>query len=272
MPTKINLNIPFDEIEAPKKGERWRRRGLKIDHASPWTIAKRVIKKYTNKSFGDAFSEFCEKVPKFMQYTFLEYFQNYEAHGWRGYRGNDYIIDKNNIIRSLKDYNKYKGPYKFVSIDAEYETIYVNRITGAVWKERTDDEKKNKFRLEPWSWMNKNPKNARENWDKTVYIVKGYEMIFKSKKDPLFVRLKAEKEKIRKAMKRATKKQNIKDWDATLKFYSDKMEDKLEKSEMKAIELAKKEQAENLVKIISHGFDPLTSFRTPAKGFSGGGK
>lgn len=91
--------------------------------------------------------------------------------------------------------------------------------------------------------------------------MKGYELVFKSKKDRLYQRLMAEKKKIREAMNRRAQKENIKDWDATLKFYSKQLEKKLERAEMKAIDLAKKEQAENLIKIISHGFDPKTSFR-----------
>jgi hypothetical protein len=275
---KINLNSDFEDIgEKPKKSDRWNRWGhrdnLKIDHATPYVIAKRILKKYTNKSFADAFSEFCEIVPKYKQYIFLEEFQNYES-GHRSYLDrfyNWYMIDEKGIVRCVKEFNKYKGPYKFVSIDAEYETHYVNRITGAVYVVTEEKKKKNPYSLEPWSWMNKNPVNKRENWDMTVYIVKGYELIFKSKKDPLYVRLKAEKQKIRKAMNRAAKKQNIKDWDATLKHYSVEMEKRLEKEEMNELEKRKRaqaiEDAENLQKIISHGFDPKTSFRT----FSGSG-
>lgn len=134
----INTDLDQLLIRVPK-GERWkkynRRGGIKIDHASPWKFAKRVLKKYVNKNFGDAFSFFCSKVPKHMQYVFLDEFQNYENMGWRGTLSNYYIIDKNNIIRCVKDFNKYKGPYKFVSIDAEYENVYTNRINGRIWKE-----------------------------------------------------------------------------------------------------------------------------------------
>lgn len=219
---KINLNKSFDEIEAPKKGGRWKRlqRTQKIDHATP-----------------------C-----------------------RRYLWNYYVIDDNNIIRCTKDLNKYQGPYKFVSMDAEYETVWTNKITGKIWKQPKDSS--NRFVLEPWSWLNPNKLgglNRKENWESTVYIVKGYELIFKSKKDPLYVRLKAEKQKIRKAMNRAAKKQNVKDWDATLKFYTKELESKLERAEMDELQRRKKEEQENLVKIVSHGFDPVTSFRTPRK-------
>lgn len=276
MAKKLDLvNTKLDDllVRVPK-GQRWkrydRRRGIKIDHASPWKFAKRVLKKYVNKNFGDAFSFFCSKVPKHMQYVFLDEFQNYENLGWKGTLYNYYIIDKNNIIRCVKDFNKYKGPYKFVSIDAEYENVYTNRINGRIWKEprskangvRVD---KDKFVMEPWSWIyvkSKNNVNHRDNWDVKVVLVKGYELIFKSKKDPLFVRLKAEKEKIRKAMNREAKKQNVKDWDATLKFYSQQLENKLELAEMKELDRLKLEQRLNEEAIVRHGFDPKTSFRT----------
>lgn len=170
----------------------------KFDH--PWYVSDKadstyfikhlVLKKYLGRSFDDAFSEYCKKVPIYKQSDFLEEFTN------RKWRSNaNYLVDESGNIQFNPDgfiitFQKYKERYRnkpviFTSID--YKTGYINRKT----KEIVDKND---------SFVKFFPSNYKE------IIISGYKREFESKKDPEYIRLKAEKRKQEKLLRKLNKK------------------------------------------------------------------
>ena len=196
----------------------------KVNGEYPWKIAERIIENNIGKSFDKAFSYFCTKVPKYQQRFFLKEFD--EKLGWRGSHYNDYYIDENGLIQTHRDFNKYKGPYTFTSIDATFEKRH--KVTGKKAPE--------------YAWWRKDYKES----DYVTVMVTGWSKTFESKRNPEYKRLVNEKFKA-----------NHKAW--ADKYKRPLLTDDEFRKILKAKEL--KEKEENLIKIISHGFDPLTSFR-----------
>jgi hypothetical protein len=196
----------------------------RVDGEFPWTIAKRIINNNIGKSFDNAFSYYCTKVPKYQQNIFLKEFE--EKRGWRGNHLNDYYIDENGLIQEYDESDPYKGPYEFISIDATFEMRH--KETGRKKPE--------------YHWWDKKYKES----DYVSVMVTGWCKTFESKRDPEYKRLNKEKYK---ANKKAWKE----------KYSRPRLSDEEFRKILRAKEL--KEKEENLVKIISHGFDPLTSFR-----------
>jgi len=146
----------------------------------PSVKAERVIKKYMGKSFDKAFSEYCKKVEIHEQREFLDLFKD------RRWYYADYMIDSQKRIQLNPDrYIKKKKSIYFRSFD--YEEGYYNIVTKEIIKS-------------PRWWEYKNDNHIR-------VIIKGFEKIFESKKDPEYQRLQAEKEKAIKRNERLLKDQ-----------------------------------------------------------------
>lgn len=245
---------------------KWKRYGYtQIGDYTCYTIIDRIIKEFIGKSFNDAFSKYCKIAPKHLR----SYFK-------RDFNGNYpyYYIDDEGCIQYIKEQNQYKGPYIFKSDDILYGKIHkqykINRneyqiATKKVWKEyssafikRTNIQGhwvSEEIRENPNIYYSsfllvhkKRPFHYAKESDFESYIVQGWEKSFKSKKDSEYIRLKTEKAKQRKMSRKQYKKL------AKEKSYSFISETEEQK---------KKEKLENDIKIQKHGFDLVTSFRTP---------
>jgi len=89
----------------------------------PYTILKRILSKFVGKSVNDAFSKYCEIVPKYQQKFFWEEFL---PKRWMTVR--KYYIDENNLIQStIKPKRK---SYEIRSFDIKYGWKHIK--TGEV--------------------------------------------------------------------------------------------------------------------------------------------
>ncbi len=209
-----------------KNRNRWSSRAgsyHKTNGEYPWTIVERIIENNIGKSFDKAFRFYCKQVPSYQQDFFLKEFD--DALGWNGSR-NDYYADENGLIQRHKAKDNYKGPFRFESIDAVWESRH--KITGKKKPEYT--------------WGIKNFKDS----DYESVLIKGWIKYFDSKYDPEYKRLKAEKQK-------------VKNREYYKRYHNPKLSNEEFRKILKAKEL--KERQEDLIKIESHGFDILTSFR-----------
>jgi hypothetical protein len=197
-----------------------------INSISPYTRIERILQNNIGKSFDLVFSYYCKQVPKYQQHLFLEEFTKYNR--WRSRYSYYYTDDEGNIQHWEKQYPK--KPIKFNIIPNVYGYQY-------------ESNGKIKIQLkEPlfWKWGG--------SWRNTAYtqiLLKDNALYFESKNDRTFKRLNAEKIQKHK-----------------LECKREKKTPKLSQQEFRAILNAKKlkDKEENLAKIISHGFDPITSF------------
>lgn len=238
---------------------------------SVYDRAQRIIKAFVNKSANDAFSYFVKQVPKYQQFVFwdtLDY--NYPQR--RYINQNYYYSDENGIIRFHNGRKK-----KIYSIQSkDYKTELRHRITGhkkedfkeiyefyektivyGVNKQYTTTYKlKGKFLYyEYWGTNQKGISiydryKAKES-DFVSVVVNGIYEKFESRNDPKYIRYVAEKRKKSKRKHKQLKKDNKEISLGKLRLMYEKEKER-----------RKKEKEENLLKIIKHGFDPVTSFRT----------
>lgn len=223
-------DLPIELLSHNLQKKHWRARYHKyrfnnyhkIDDRSPFDIAEDIIKKHIGKSYNDAYSAYCKKTKWYQKDIFKDHFNSH----YILYRWNNYIVDDDGLIQLIK-IKEYQGPYRFDSIDAVWERRH--KITG---------------KKEPeYSWHKKNYKHS----DYENVLIKGWIKYFKSKEDPEYKRLTHEKFK---AQQRAFK---LKMKAAAEKAYSFISQSELE---------LKKEKEKNNIKILAHGFDLVTSFRT----------
>lgn len=188
-----------------------------------FTIIDRIIENNVGKPFDHAFHKFCQIVPKYQQKFFLEQFDRSRFFYWEYF-----ITDDDGIIQKINTREK-KKTYRFTSFDYKTECRHI--LTG---------KPKQKF-----YWWEKDKNNDTMYQD---VVVSGFEEYFETKKDRRFRRLNAEKMKL-------VKKRN--------KQYKITNRNLIDERKFREVLNAKKlkERAEDLVKIQSHGFDPLTSFR-----------
>ena len=114
---------------------------------SPWVfnnnLSKRILKKYVNKLFNDANSEYCKKANIADNTTLLEkikrstYMQSKVS----------YFIDNNGFIRTIKN-QLSKNVYQVDSWDLEYEWTYLGNgihektlIKGQIFEFNCKDHK-----------------------------------------------------------------------------------------------------------------------------------
>lgn len=218
-------NLPKREGMYSKKLNHWERnyRCVKIDGASIYKFTNRVIENYIGKSFDDAFSYFCKKVPKYLQYIFLN---ELDPCYKRWNRFTEFILDENKTIIQNpeylnwhKEYNK-SAPVMFYSYD--YKTAYMHRGTKEIISK---SEYLNRY------WYSKNY---------IEIIISGYEREFPSKQDKTYKRLMKEKVRLKKLQKQRYKKY------LKQKAYSFMTRDEVKK---------KKEQQEDIIKRDALGFN-----------------
>lgn len=229
LPSRVSNSLFQDYNKEFRYKSEWRQRRMpwhKIGNYTPWKIVKRVIENNIGKSFDSAFSKFCKMVPVYQQSYFLEEFNL----GRQYYRNFDYRIDEEGLIQRDRDRTKYKGPYTFYSDDYRVEEKHIE--TGQT--------------REKLSWWYKDEK-AHLYVDT---VVSGFSEIFESRRNRRYKKLNAQK---RKEYLRLNKKR---------RNYSS-IDEEVFRRILKEKEL--KEREENLIKILKHGFDPVTSFRKRKK-------
>jgi hypothetical protein len=207
----------------PKFDHSWRRSD-KTQY--PWVKARFIIKKFIGKNYDKAFSAYCEIVKPYEQNVFYDdFFKKEEGSTWEP----EYIIDKQNRIQvnraKLRQDAKRRADRKsrgvtFYSVD--YAIGYMHKQTGVLM---TVDEFK-RYR------------SYNENKYVEV-IISGFSKHFKSEKDPEYIRLNAEKIKQKALLEKTEKKEK------RVKAYNFMTKAEIER---------KKSEAQDLIKIESHGF------------------
>lgn len=164
----------------------------------PWTIAKRVIKKFMDKSFDQAFAYFCTLVPKYQQHEFMSEFASAIDRKWR-YKEYE-VVD--GIIRKIER-EVYKNSPIFYSDD--YQSCYYNAKIG---KSIDHHDYRNKHIWEPTKNSAWNGKLITINQDDyKLVITSGWKQEFGSWNDPRFVRLRKEREDKKRANDRKLAKE-----------------------------------------------------------------
>lgn len=266
----------------------WRRSYMyhKTDDVTPYDRAERLLQKNIGKSFSDTFSTFCKKVPKCQQFHFLDQFEEYSNR--RGRFLEEYSIDDNdNIVYNppkrrinkpsiqSKDYNvelqhkitgHNKENFSEVYEQIPYEANSFNYIT------RKYDKVEIRFNKGKFLYYEYNPnpmhlipiylRYRAKKSDFIPVVVSGWKKTFSSRNDPEFKQYQAEKlSRQRKLDRENNILKNQIDYESLIKNNTLLGEKNRAEMRRKQIEAIKKEEQANLVKIISHGFDPLTSFR-----------
>lgn len=211
----------------------------------PWKIVKRILHNNIGKSFDLTFHYYCTLVPKHEQHWFLDEFFNSYRHK---YYYNTWSLDENNNI--VFNHKKEKKIYSFTSDD--YKTLLVHKTTGHFKNQFTPKYsyklvgKYKKYRTEILEYYSYKNQYKAQDSDFEPVVVSGFEMSFESKNDRRFKKLLAE----RKSKNRKKERENK-------KLKEQKEYSFLSKSEIQL----KKDKLLDIQKIISHGFDPETSFR-----------
>lgn len=237
---------------------------------SVYDRAERIIEAFVNKPANDAFSHFVKQVPKYQQFVFWNILDSsYPRRSSLNYT--HYYSDDNGIIRFHN--GTKRTVYTIQSKD--YQTELRHKITG---HKKTDfeeifeqfkkvvkygDKKQYEsiytingdflyYEYGAKKWREK-PAHCRYiayDSDFIPVIIQGYYKTFESDKDPRYVRHYAEKAKQIKKEHKLWKKKNKEESLEKLRLMYEKEKERREK-----------EKQENLLKIIKHGFDPITSFR-----------
>lgn len=172
------LTLKYGDMWNLRKFDRWYRSN---SSDLPWVIADRILRSSIGKNYDAAFSKFCKMVMPHERYSFIDEFENCRY-------SPKYIIDDNkNIQLNPKRYIRSKKTIRFQSFDLEYGyyDLLLKRFLT----------KKEASRM----WVS-NPKRF-------IYCIEnGYELTFESKKDPEYIRLMREKNKLIRLNKKAVKK------------------------------------------------------------------
>jgi len=205
-------------------GSYYNRKNHHSRNRSPYKIAERILKNNIGKSFDLAFHYYCTKIDKKDQYIFFTWFEDKRFRRFCGYH-----LDENNNIY----YIPFKRGKRNIFYSIDYKTEYRHKLTGRKKPE--------------YYWLYKKYKN--EN-DYVPYIIQGFEKEFDSKNNREFRKLKAEKVAKQRKLARETKK-----------LKEDKMYEFMTQYYKRLKEEKQKQKQLNEIKIISHGFDLITSFR-----------
>ena len=251
MKNLLNKNVDYDKLEEShargKKYDAWWGTSSTEDHTIdgiwPWDRADHILKKYIGKFVNDAFSEYCEQVPKYQQqYFWKQILLHHEiASRWRRVQ---FKIDDQNCIQLAKPELDKKRPILY---SKDYKIIYrlkpeiqLNKkddVIGLIFEDRELD-------TYDYNYLVKNNFPQAKYYDEVEI---GEKQVFESVKDPRFIRAKAEQLKERK-----------RDYKLWKKAQQEKEYNLLSKKEIEE----KKERAEDNIKIVAKGFDLETSFRT----------
>lgn len=188
----------------------------------PWKIAGRVAKAYIGKNWDKAFSYYCKQVPVGRRWRYEAFMRLFN--GYYRWNSDKWGIDKNNCIT----FTPYKRNKRIIFYSIDYRTELFHKVTGA---KRSD-----------YYWAKKTYKDS----DYEYRIVQGWEKEFKTRKDPEYIRLSAEKKQMKARMQREFQKQE-----------EQRYFDMLTRNERKLLE----EKEKNSQVIQAHGFDETISFR-----------
>lgn len=276
-------NLPFKEGMGNKYKTNWKsrdwwgyprsRRYHKVNGIWPSDRVRRIIKNNIGKSFADAFSYYCSKVPKYQQKYFLKEFEESNSNY---YYYDQYYVDDNGLIQIAN--SDYKRSKTISIISDDYKTEERHKVTGhkeldfeAIYEKIPRIVTVTTF--VPYKYITEQKTvydrgNLLYYRHKTGYIardedfehvtIKGWIKYFTSRNDPQFIKLWNEKLKARKKAKRLQEKKN---WDLLLKDNTIKCYNNIAEFKRKQQEQIKREEELNKQTIIRHGFDPITSFR-----------
>lgn len=211
-------------------GNMWDIYDYKNPSYRPWKIANRIIEHNIGKSFALAFSYYCKKVRKQDQFEFLKDFEE----GQWGCRNPEYYVDEQGLIQRAREPRRYSWqmpPYKVSSYEEGDYEIYIG-WRGAV------QVKSNKF---------------------YEYSLKDY----KYKRQ-----LANQQKKLKSIVVRYNRKLSRFDWNTFINKISKSTYEMIQERKQahlnwKQLQIDQKKRAkeEEIAKIISLGFDPITSFR-----------
>ena len=222
------------QVRVRNRRRGWRfGRDIKIGDYTPYTVIKRILQKRVNTPWNDVYSEVCKVIPVAIRRKEIAKQVNleYEHKSRRWYR-NRYYIDDNGILR-MPNYD-VKKIWTIPSDDYKVQWILDTKTIKNRIGERLIKVFNNEFEI-PWYY--------KDHYKKT--IIQGELLEFKSKQDPKFKRIYAERKKKGKKIDREIEKKN--------KEQSYSMLTKIEQQR-------KREAIENQVSIERHGFDPKWSF------------
>jgi hypothetical protein len=292
------VHFDLDKLEdLPQKQPfhpKWRHRTENtFGKRNPDFTAEKIIKNNIGKSYDIAFSYFCKKVKQQDQKEFIDWFN------WRYSR---YIIDELGLIQfhpsrlpvikeSKRTFTSNDIEYKIIHKDSGLAKELFNPVEIIVgYKEVLENrwycrgKKQRNYRKQEWvikpikkqiGYLYSEDKKQYVTKQLPLYkqifakdsdfikvISKGIELKFDSPKTPQLVRLR--KEALKKHNRSYKRKYNLDiiDYDFILKQGSQRLEKENNDKLLSAKEMAAKLKQENDIKILAHGFDLETSFRT----------
>ncbi len=286
--------LPFRENRAAyitrKHGNMWNLRRFDYPNVSdkskdPYTIANRIIAHNVGKSFDLAFSYYCTKVSKNHQRVFLRSFNEYSNRR----RDEEYSIDcEGNIVYTPYSWRTKHKPSiqsKDYIIELQHKvTRHKKDNFSEVYEQIPYEHKEYNFLTKRYDRIRRDFKNGRflyyeynptpmhlipiylryraQKDDFIPVVVSGWKQTFSSRNDPQFKKYQAEKRsKDRKSSREGKAFRRQIDYQNLIKNNTLLGEQNRAEIRRKQLEAIKKEEQANLMKIISHGFDPLTSFR-----------
>jgi len=272
-------DLPVDTLsfKIKKKDQnyyKWNRYGYegRVGNRGMWSYAGDLITRNIGKSFAMTFSYFCKHTNIFAQYIFLHYFKPYRN------KDSDYIIDDNGNIQEnvLLKRNKIRN-LTYYSDDFKQE--WHHKITRA----KIEDDSYSRI-YRPALYKTCRHKGCDHNncshkaEDYELVTVQGWSKTFERWDDPEFKKLRAIDRRKHIDSKRKNLNRNRRKsapFHVLIEMFTDKREENrkwTERQEEMRLwrekwqqEKARKEYEANLVKIISHGFDPVNSFRHKLK-------
>jgi len=267
-------DLPIDSLsfKIRKKdddGYRYNEYGYegKIGNISMYKFADNLTEKNIGKSFDLTFSYFCKKVSKHSQFIFLRNFRPYR------YDDEYYIIDENGLIQEKN--TKWRRKRNLTYYSDDFEEKWRHKITKAVIGKERDGSPELYQRCTHKGCDHNNCSHKREDYE--LFTFKGWSKTFDTWSDPEYKKLRLIKR--RKQIDSVRKKRNAKRETIDFHVYiangrkqrdkniawTEQQEEWRILREQNKLKREKKEYEDNLVKIISHGFDPINSFRHKLK-------
>lgn len=248
-------NLPSREVSRDPDRWSYHRRSdyHRVNGYFPHDRITRILKCYIGRPFDEAFSYYCKISPKYQQHIFLEEFKR----SYRYWKASWEVDESGNIVHATDI--KKRHPVMIFSDD--YKLEWKHKVTGHLMSAFKEIKEKTKFGTyisygsiigyeygtDKWRPMPLHLRYTASKDDFEAVIVSGWRQILESTNDPRYIRHHAEKQKLRKKNRKLEKIAKRE------KQYSFLSQTELQK---------KKDKALDRIKIVSHGFDLETSFRT----------